>query len=211
MPNLFIICGHGNGDPGATGNGYKEAERVRVLATKIKEYGGNNVTIGDVNKNWYESNLINNKNIPKGSVVLELHMDSSPVKSAKGAHVVIDADFKPDADDEALAKFITGIFPGRSQKIVGRNDLANPNRAQAAGINYRLLECGFISNSGDVKIFNEKIDEIAKGILKSFKIDVIEKKKIYRVQIGAFSVKNNAIKLRDELKAKGYDAIIKEN
>lgn len=35
-------------------------------------------------------------------------------------------------------------------------------------------------------------------------------KKLYRVQVGAFSIKANATKLRDELKAKGYNAIIKE-
>lgn len=35
-------------------------------------------------------------------------------------------------------------------------------------------------------------------------------KKIYRVQVGAFSVKENAVKLQAELKAKGYSAIITE-
>ena len=35
-------------------------------------------------------------------------------------------------------------------------------------------------------------------------------KKIYRVQCGAFSNKSNAEKLRDSLKAKGFDAVILE-
>lgn len=170
---LFIICGHGAGDPGACGNGYTEAERVRALASRIKELGGADVVIGDMSKNWYKSGLVNNTNIPKGSRVLELHMDSG-VASAKGAHVIIDADFEPDAYDKALATFISSILPGRSQAIVKRNDLANPNRAQVARINYRLLECGFISNAGDVEIFNSKMDEIAKGILECFGIGARE-------------------------------------
>ena len=62
------------------------------------------------------------------------------------------------------------ILPGRAQTIVKRNDLANPKRAAAKGYPYRLLECGFISNTQDVKIFNEKTDEIAKGILNVFGI-----------------------------------------
>lgn len=36
-------------------------------------------------------------------------------------------------------------------------------------------------------------------------------KKLYRVQVGAFSNKNNAEKLKKELMVKGYDAIIKED
>lgn len=171
MANLFIICGHGAGDSGAVGNGHQEAERVRALASKIKAFGGNSVIIGDTSKNWYASNLVNNNNIPKGSLVLELHMDSAGA-SAKGAHVIIKSGLSADKYDTALATFITGVFPGRSNSIVGRSDLANPNRAAAAGINYRLLECGFISNAGDVAIFNSKMDDIAKGILTAFGITV---------------------------------------
>jgi hypothetical protein len=170
MPNLFVICGHGAGDPGAVGKNCTEAERVRTLASRIKRFGGDNVIIGDTNKNWYKSKLVNNTNIPKGSLVLELHMDSSPNKSAKGAHIVIDADFEADKYDEALAKFISGIFPGRADTIVRRNNLANLNSAQAAKINYRLMECGFISNEGDVATYNSRMDEIAKGILTCFNI-----------------------------------------
>lgn len=170
MTKLFIICGHGAGDPGATGNGYTEAERVRALASKIKNLGGDSVTVGDTNKNWYKSNLVNSKNIPKGSKVLELHMDSSAA-SARGGHVIIDADLSADAYDKALASFIGAFMPGRSNTLVKRNDLANLNRAQAAGINYRLLECGFISNEEDARIFTDKMEELAAGILKCFAIE----------------------------------------
>ena len=43
-------------------------------------------------------------------------------------------------------------------------------RAANKGYNYRLLECGFISNAEDVKIFNTRMDDIAKGILNCFGI-----------------------------------------
>ena len=46
-------------------------------------------------------------------------MDSSPIITAKGGHVIIDANFEPDKYDEALANFISGIFPGRAEKIAG--------------------------------------------------------------------------------------------
>ena len=215
MSKLFIICGHGAGDPGAIGNGYYEEERVRALAKKIKELGGDNVIVGDTSKDWYKSKLVNNNNIPKGSLVCELHMNSWPTSSPRGASVYIDSDYEPDKYDKALAEGVCAILPGRSEKITKRSNLANLNRAQAAGINYRLLECGFISNLDDVKIFNTRMTDIAKAILLGFGIKPIEKPanagKVYRVQVGAFTNKTNAENLKKEIVAKGYNAIIKED
>lgn len=169
MKKLFVICGHGAGDSGACGNGYQEQERVRVLGKRIKEFGGDNVMLGDVNRNFYDDNGISSLNIPKDYQIIELHMDSAIV-SARGAHVIIYAGFEADAYDTALANFLSDLFPGRSSKIVGRDNLANPARAAAMGYGYRLVECGFISNATDVSIFNSNIDTIAKGILKCFEI-----------------------------------------
>lgn len=169
MAKLFVVAGHGAGDPGACGNGYTEAERVRALAQRIKDFGGGDVMLGDFNRNYYADGGISSLNISKDYKILELHMDSASA-SAKGGHVIIKSGFDPDEYDNALANLIGGILPGRSKLIVGRSDLANPNRAAVKGYNYRLLECGFISNVEDVAIFNGKMDEIAKGILAAFGI-----------------------------------------
>lgn len=169
MAHLFLIAGHGAGDSGAVGNGYQEAERVRALAGRIKALGGENVTVADTSRNWYADKGINTLEIPADWEILELHMDSG-VASAKGAHVIIKAGYSPDGYDNALASFLSGILPGRANAIVGRSDLANPNRAAARGLSYRLAEFGFISNAGDVAIFNSRMDEIAQGVLHSFAI-----------------------------------------
>ena len=170
MAHIFIIAGHGDGDPGASGNGYKEYERVRALAKKIKAYGGDNVTVGDTSRDWYKDNLISSLNISKDWQIVELHMDGASASSACGGHVIINSGYDPDKYDKALAEFISGILPGRSSTIVKRSDLANPKRAAAKGYPYRLLECGFITNAQDVKIFNGQMDDIAKGILSAFVI-----------------------------------------
>lgn len=140
MAKLFIIAGHGGNpyDPGACSGGYSEADLVRKLASRLKVLGGSDVQIGDTSINWYKSNYIEKGKCPKGVPVLELHMDSASA-SAKGGHVIIKKGFKADKYDIALAKFIGGMFPGRSNKIVGRSDLANVNRAANMGVNYRLL------------------------------------------------------------------------
>ena len=54
--NILLIAGHGQGDPGAVGNGYKEAELVREIATSLKSklsaYA--NVDLFDTSKNMYK-------------------------------------------------------------------------------------------------------------------------------------------------------------
>ena len=173
MPKLFYIAGHGAGDPGATGNNYQEAERVRALGNRVKAIGGDNVILGDFNRNYYADNGISTLNIPKDYCILEAHMDAGQA-SARGGHVIINSGFTADKYDSALAAMLSSILPGRANMIVGRNDLANPNRAAARGYNYRLVEFGFITNSEDVRIFNSRMDDIACGILNAFGIGKIE-------------------------------------
>ena len=174
---LFVIPGHGAGDSGAVGNGYKEVERVRALATKVKEYGGDNVILSDFNLNSYRSNIIGKCQVPNDCLILELHIDSSKNTKARGGHVIINANFKADEYDDALATMISTMFPGRAKTIVGRTDLANVRRAAEKGYNYRLLECCFISNTEDIKKFNAEMDKLAKEILGCFKIAVKESAK----------------------------------
>lgn len=170
MAKLFVIAGHGAGDPGAEGNGYQEAERVRALAAKIGELGGDDVTVGDTSRDWYADNGISSLDLPSDTAIIELHMDGSVSPSARGGHVIIKAGYSADAYDNALAGMLGSILPGRSSLIVGRNDLANVNRAAARGFNYRLVEFGFITNAEDVHIFNNQMEDLARGVLMSFGI-----------------------------------------
>lgn len=170
---LYIIAGHGNGDPGACAGGYTEAALVRKLAKRIKTLGGADVTVLDTTRNWYADGGISRLDLPKDAQILELHLDSA-VASAKGGHVIIDENLSADKYDKALAAFIGEMFPGRAKTLVKRNDLANANRAQARGFSYRLLENCFISNKADRTKFISQTDKLAKGILKAF--DIEEKK-----------------------------------
>lgn len=213
---LFIICGHGAGDPGACAGGQTEAALVRKLAARIKKLGGVDVQIGDMSVNWHDTNGIGRGQCPEGAMALELHMDSA-APSARGGHVIIKKGFAADAFDKALASFIGSFFPGRASTIVERSDLANPNRAASAGVNYRLLECGFISNDGDRAKFMNETDDLARGILQAAGIGASAPEnpaapntpgKLYRVQLGAFSIKANADKFASELRSKGYKPIV---
>lgn len=176
MAKLYVICGHGNGDPGACANGFDEAERVRALGKRIKKFGGSKVVLMDTSRNWYADGGISTYKFSSDAVLCELHLDSAS-PSAKGGHVIIKEGYKADKYDKNIAKFITGMFPGRSIHISSRGDLANPNRAAIRGLNYRLVECCFISNKDDIKKFNSNLDKIAKGFLKAVGIKVVSKTK----------------------------------
>lgn len=82
-----------------------------------------------------------------------------------------------------------------------------------------LVECGFMDSITDVPIILTEnfADAAAEGIVNALvKIGNLTKKvvptetskKIYRVQVGAYSVKANAEAMLKKLKAEGYDAII---
>ncbi|NBI61055.1 N-acetylmuramoyl-L-alanine amidase, partial [Lachnospiraceae bacterium] len=150
MPKLFVVAGHGAGDPGTCGNGFSEAERVRVLARKIKELGGGNVILGDLSRDYYRDNGVSTLNLPGEYEIVELHMDAGQ-ETARGGHVIIYSGFEADDYDKALADMLADILPGRSQMIVERDNLANLERAAMRGYGYRLVEFGFITNAEDVK------------------------------------------------------------
>lgn len=163
---LYVIPGHGHGDPGAGGGGQTEADNVRKLATRIKELAvnPNDVILHPFDRNAYAQGDLNTWSFPAGAQVIELHMDSGG-GAARGAHVIIKDGFSPDAFDQKLAKSLSTILPGRSDIVVKRSNLANVNRAARRGINYRLAECGFIDNATDRQIFNSRLDDIARAIL----------------------------------------------
>lgn len=194
---LLIICGHGAGDPGATGHGYKEADLVRVLGKRIKELGGDNVILGDTSINWYKSGKLKTAKIEEGTQILELHLDSASSKTAKGGHIIINVKYNADRFDKALADFISEQFPGRANIIVKRGDLHNANVAASRGFSYRLMECCFISNKSDVNKFNKNIDTLAKGILKCYGITPVTAKKTsiyYKKYTGKSTVLDTVLK-----------------
>lgn len=123
----------------------------------------------DTGRNWYADGGISRLDAPRGTQIVELHMDAGPA-SARGGHVIINGRYQADEYDAALASFVAGFFPGRAQAIVGRTDLANVNRAAARGYGYRLVECGFVTNAGDAAKFDGRTDELAAGILAAFGI-----------------------------------------
>lgn len=80
-----------------------------------------------------------------------------------------------------------------------------------------LTENGFMDNEREAllmldKDFQQEVaTEHAKGVCDFFNIDYVEDSGLYKVQVGAFSNKENAQRLADDLQSKGYPTyIVKE-
>lgn len=181
---LYLISGHGAGDPGAGGNGFNEADVVRQISSRLKALGGSQVVELDKSIDWYKAGRVNRdlKNQVGNDPVLEIHLDSGG-SDARGGHVIIKEGSKADTYDVNLANFLKSFFPGRASVIVARSNLANVNRAAANDINYRLMECCFITNSADMQKLISQMDEFCRGVLSAFGIGSNQEEELINVAI----------------------------
>lgn len=115
---------------------------------------------------------------------------------------------------ESLIKH-TGLKGNRATPLAS----ANLYECKATKMPAVLLELGFMDSKSDVPvILSEKYaDDCANAIVEVIvkragltKKATDTKKSVYRVQIGAFTLRQNAERLVAELKGKGYSAVIKE-
>lgn len=180
----LLIAGHGlmpNGvfDPGATGLIPKGEHRyfTEDLFPALRKYippSEKVVFITDYNVRA-RGNLVSlAKSYGDDTVVIEFHFDAAGNAAAKGGHVIIQADFAPDALDLRLRDAIGKLFGIRTvynhrgnSGISGRSDLANPNRAKSGGVNYRLPELGFGTNPENVEVLTKQTDKVAKTIAEA--------------------------------------------
>lgn len=166
----LIVLGHGNGDPGATGNGTTEASWLRGnFYASLKKYAAQ---VGGID--FYESNMFADRTastISGYDNVTELHLDAAAA-SASGGHVIVKSGMGTDATDENLCNVVRNNFglvaytqPERGFSY--RDDLLNLNVFATRGISYRLVELCFITNAKDMAYFFANYDRVAKEIIEA--------------------------------------------
>ena len=226
MPKVFLDAGHGGKDPGAVGNGMQEKNitlPVTLEVGKILERHG--ITVGYSRKTDVYVSLedrANKANNFGADIFVSIHCNAFEKNSAHGVETYSHIGSTKGAK---LAKAIHNEII--KAKLYTRNrgtKTANFYVLRKTIAPAVLIELAFITNKDDAKLLKTKQREfalaIAKGILSYFGIKYQEPKKeepkqqkesgkLYKVQVGAFSKRENAEKLLKELKTKGFDGFIK--
>ncbi len=223
----YLDFGHGGKDPGAIGfNKTKESDIVLKIGTIVKnnlEKASEKIIITRANDTYYSLDYRSLKaNKENCDYFISIHMNSSTNKSAKGCEVwVYDEKSK-------LHQLATNICSNLSKT------LNTPNRGVKISKEFSVLrktnmpamiiEVDFISNSTveDLCKSDQYIKDIANNISstllafvnKSIIDDNISKSecitndmskdKFYKVCIGAFKDKLNAVNIKNEAISKGF-------
>ena len=171
---ILLIAGHGDGDPGAMGNGFKEADLTREVAALLKEKlsGSANVEVevADTSKNWYK-HLIKEKNnfyFKVYDYVLEIHFNSHALKSANGTEIFVTTSEKSHGVETNIVNNIAKL--GFANRGVKRKNYGVMNYIKSQGVSPALIEVCFISNADDMNRYQTRKGEIVKAIADGIKV-----------------------------------------
>lgn len=236
--DMCLFHGHGEGDNGAEGNNYTELELVRMLLKKTVTYLENrDVSVlhnYDSGLNNYYNNLTKNVTL-KYKMGGVLHINS---EGGKGIEIICPCKETFFGVEENILQGYEKVgFFNRGIKFRNYDDdkfYTEPflgvdwykeiREAWNNGVSLSIIESCFIDNQEDVDRFIDNINLLAKIIANSY-LKEMDKElydlgsindennmdKHYRVQVGYYNKLENALKIADELKNKGYDVLIKED
>lgn len=196
MKKILLIAGHGEGDPGATGNGYKEAdltrEVVQLVKPELEKYA--TVDIADMSKNWYKHR--HELDVSGYDYVLEHHFnafetETAPDGETDGTEIYVTNAEKGTTVEEKIVKKISAL--GLKNRGVKKYDWSLIKRIKNQGVSSALLEVCFIDDIDDMKIYNERKKEIAAAIAEGIAEGFGLKKKEVTVNEEAKDEKENCL------------------
>lgn len=175
--NIFLIAGHGDGDSGAVGNGFKEEALTRELVELIPGYLSlyADVTVADTSRNWFEWLKGNYYDFGIYNYVLEIHFNSGandPHGDGRvtGTEIYVTTSEKEITVEEAILTQMSDI--GFTSRGVKRKNFSVISKAVAQGTSAALLEAAFIDDKDDMDLYGLKKNNIAwaisRGIAEGF-------------------------------------------
>lgn len=215
MAKVFLDAGHGGNDPGALGNGLREKDINLAVTLKVGNILANHgVSVGYSRTTDVFVELgdrATRANNFGANVFVSIHCNAFGDTSAKGVETYsypgsyTGANLSKAIQDSIIASGVYTINRGTKTADYAVLRLTYMPAA--------LVELGFITNSQDANILKNRQNELAvavsKGILKNLGIPYQGGgSTLYKVQVGAFSVKSNADNLANELRTKGYSPIV---
>ena len=161
---LFLIAGHGEGDPGACSIWGQEANYTRELAKLVKTAIGSrmSVTLYDTNKNCYAQSK--RGNVPTYSdydMTVEIHFNAKAKAdpNGDGKFTGVGGYIHPNNAGRSIARAIIDrvVALGFKEWLLDTSTgLLNLNRAQGQGAKYFLLETAFIDDGDDMKFYTAR-------------------------------------------------------
>lgn len=210
---VMIDAGHGGRDPGAVYNGRQEKDDVLDLAMAVGDYlerRGVEVSYtrtSDIYQSPYEKAQIGNRS--DADLFLSLHRNASATPgSGSGIETLV---YDQSGDKVEIAEAINENLAAlgfANRGVVSRPGLVVLRRTNMPAL---LVEAGFIDNPADNELFDEKFNQIAEaiaeGILGTLP-SAAPNGNAYRVQTGAFRVKELAMQLQNRLLQEGFPAYV---
>lgn len=221
MSRLCFDYGHGGNDPGACYNGRKESNDVleigKAVAKEIRRHGVivDEIRTTDTTLSLQEKSNYENKN--NYDYFISFHRNAFKPEAATGVetYTYLNQDSRSKAMADKIQTAVVNIgFVNRGVKKANFHVLRE-TKAPAV-----LMELGFIDNSKDNSLFDSKKKEIIKALSKAilaqlgvtYKEESVSNssdgKTLYRVMAGSFSIRENADKQVQKLKAAGVDATV---
>lgn len=220
MAKVFLSAGHGGSDPGAVGNGLKEKDiNLQIMLACQSELVRHGVTVvcsRTTDENDPVAEEVKEANASGADIAVSFHTNAGGGDGSESFYYAGSSKGKKLA--ELCEKYTKQL--GQNSRGVKTNNLMFTRATTMPAV---LCECAFIDTAKDIAIVDTAAEQRAFGmayamaILEYLGISYKAKETstsaassgtLYRVQVGAFSVKANAEKLAAELKVKGYSAII---
>jgi N-acetylmuramoyl-L-alanine amidase len=216
---VFISSGHGGTDSGAVANGVKEKDLNLSIALACRDfltkYGVEVKMSRTKDENDPLSEEIRECNAYGPDLAVSIHNNAGGGDGAEVFHHHGGGKGKTLAEN-ILAEIVK----------IGQNSRGAKIRKNSSGKDYYgfiretscpavIVECAFIDNAQDLDFLateskRQRVGQaIAKGILRTLGKEIQEEKPtLYRVQVGAYLYKDNAVAMQKKIKAVGFDAFI---
>ena len=215
---VFIGVGHGGSDPGAVANNTKEKDLNLSIALACRD---------ELVRHGVEVRLSRSKD--ENDTISEEVAECN----AYGPDFAVDIHNNAGGGDGGEVFYHHGGGKGKilAENIlaemvkVGQNSRGIKTRVNSQGKDYYafirntscpavIVECAFVDNATDLKILATESQRktmgvaIAKGILKTLGVEFKGENGYWKVQVGAYLYRENAVDMQKKIKAVGFDAFI---
>lgn len=215
---VFIGVGHGGSDPGAVANNTKEKDLNLSIALACRD---------ELVRHGVEVRMSRSKD--ENDTISEEVAECN----AYGPDFAVDIHNNAGGGDGGEVFYHHGGGKGKilAENIlaemvkVGQNSRGIKTRVNSQGKDYYafirntscpavIVECAFVDNATDLKILATESQRktmgvaIAKGILKTLGVEFKGENGYWKVQVGAYLYRENAVDMQKKIKAVGFDAFI---